>query len=134
MVKVAIPYWHGRISPVFDVARQLAVFEIDENKAQQREDIELTGADFRTRAMQLAQTGARVLICGAISWPLEMLISSMGIQVMSQNCGDIDQVLTAFMNGQLARGGFLMPGCCRRQNRFRGRHGRGCGERWVNEY
>jgi hypothetical protein len=39
-------------------------------------------------------------------------------------CGDVDQVLTAFLAGQLEHGRYLMPGCRGRQRRFRrGRRG-----------
>jgi predicted Fe-Mo cluster-binding NifX family protein len=66
------------------------------------------------------------LICGAISWPLELALTSAGIEVIAQTCGDVDEVLEAFLAGQLEQEKFLMPGCCGRRRRFRkGRRGRG---------
>jgi len=70
------------------------------------------------RAARLAETGADVLICGAISRPLEMAISAAGIDVILQTCGDVDQVLAAFACGQLNQSAFLMPGCCGGRRRF----------------
>jgi len=85
----------------------------------------LVEEDPQKRAAFLAGTGVGVLICGAISWPLQMAVSAAGIEVIPQTCGDVEAVLAAFLNGGLNRGGFLMPGCCGRRRRFRARRGRG---------
>ncbi|MBN2451629.1 MAG: NifB/NifX family molybdenum-iron cluster-binding protein [Lentisphaeria bacterium] len=124
-MKVAIPHWQGRVSPVFDVAGRVLLADVDAGGVRSRHEVVLTDEDPQGRAASLAATGARVLICGAISWPLEMALSAAGIEVIPQICGDVEAVLAGFLNGGLARGGFLMPGCCGRRRRFRGRHGRG---------
>jgi predicted Fe-Mo cluster-binding NifX family protein len=59
-----------------------------------------------------------VLICGAISRPLEAMLLSAGVEVIPQTCGPVEEVLKAFMSGKLTEKAFLMPGCCGRRRRF----------------
>jgi predicted Fe-Mo cluster-binding NifX family protein len=124
-MKVAIPHWQGRVSPVFDVAGNVLVVEIRNGVEHSREDVALDADDPQLRAARLGQTGAELLICGAISWPLEMALSSAGIDVITQTCGEVEQILVAFAKGQLQDNAFLMPGCCGRRRQFRARRRRG---------
>ena len=124
-MKVAIPHWQGRVSPVFDVAGNVLVVEIADGVERGRQEVAFDAEDPQARATRLAQTGADVLVCGAISWPVEMALSAAGIDVIPQTCGDVEQVLAAFARGQLQQDAFLMPGCCGRRRRFRARRRRG---------
>jgi len=124
MKKVAIPHWQGRVSPVFDSAGSVLVVELDGGRIGSRRQVVLTDEEWPRRVASLVATGAGVLICGAISRPLEVALSGAGIEVIPQTCGEVESVLAAYLNGDLARGGFLMPGCCGRR-RFRGRRARG---------
>jgi predicted Fe-Mo cluster-binding NifX family protein len=123
-MKLAIPHWQGRVSPVFDVAGRLLVVTLDGGDAGRREDLAITEDNPYARAALLARLGVGVLICGAISRPVEAAVAAVGIEVLSQTCGDVEQVLAAYLDGRIAQDCFLMPGCCGR--RRRGRHGRGC--------
>jgi predicted Fe-Mo cluster-binding NifX family protein len=121
-MKIAIPHWQGRISPVFDVARNVLLIETDGHAEASRQDVVFDPAGlFPLRVRQLARTGAEVLICGAISRPLESAIRAEGIDVIPHICGEISSVLNAFLQGQLnqSQNTFLMPGC----------RGRGMGRR-----
>ena len=124
-MKVAIPQWQGRVSPVFDVAGKVLVVEIRDGTEHARQDIVLDSEDPQLRVARLAQAGTDVLICGAISWPLEMAVSAAGIELIPKTCGDVEQVLAAFACGQLQEDAFLMPGCCGRHRQFRARRRRG---------
>jgi len=124
-MKVAIPQWQGRVSPVFDVAGNVLVVEVDNGVEQTRREVVFDAEALQRRAVRLAETGANVLVCGAISWPLEMAIVATGIEVVPQTCGNIEGVLAAFIEGRLDQYAFLMPGCCgRRRRRGRRRPGR----------
>jgi predicted Fe-Mo cluster-binding NifX family protein len=124
-MKVAIPHWQGRVSPVFDVAGNMLVVELRDGVELARQDVALDAEDPQLRAAGVARSGAELLICGAISWPLEMALSAAGIDVIPQTCGDVEQVLAAFAQGQLQQDAFLMPGCCGRRRQFRARRRRG---------
>lgn len=121
-MKVAIPTWDGRISPVFDVARRLLVVDIESDTEVGREDTAVEEANPGLRARRVAQLGVNVLICGAISTPLEDMLVSAGVRVISHVCGPVEEVLHAFVSGRLTDQAFLMPGCCGRRQRGRGRY------------
>jgi predicted Fe-Mo cluster-binding NifX family protein len=128
-MKVAIPQWQGRVSPVLDVAERLLVVDLAAGGEVSRQDAALAAAGPLERARQLHQTGAEVLICGAISRPLELALQGTGIQIIPHTCGQVEEVLAAFINGQLDAAGFLMPGCRGRRRRFRAGRRRG-GQCW----
>jgi len=121
MMKVAIPHWQGRVSPVFDVAARVLVVDIDGGVERARQEVVFDDEEPQRRAARLTETGADVLICGAISKPLELAIAATGIEVIPQTCGDVERVLAAFIEGQLDQDAFLMPGCCGRRRQFRAR-------------
>jgi len=121
-MKVAIPHWQGRVSPVFDVAGRVLLVELDGGLERGRRDVAFDVEAPHARVERLAAHGTDVLVCGAISRTLETAIAAAGIEVIAQRCGDVECVLAAFLDGRLSRGGFLMPGC--RCGRRRGRRGR----------
>ena len=137
LMKVAIPTWSGKVSPVFDVANRLLLvnFAGDAEPERAEATIEATGLIARTR--RLTQLAVDVLICGGISRPLEELLASAGIRVIPFTCGPVEDVLRAFVSGRLTDEAFLMPGCygrssdCRRGTRQgrRGQDGKGQGGR-----
>jgi predicted Fe-Mo cluster-binding NifX family protein len=125
LMNVAIPQWQGRVSPVFDVAANLVLIEVADTREVGRQEVVLTATDPTKRARQVAQLPANVLICGAISWPLELALGSVGVKVISQICGQVEEVMQSFLLGNLENDAFRMPGCCGRR-RFRGGRGHGC--------
>ena len=127
VIRVAIPHWRGRVSPVFDVAGNVLVVDVADGAVQARREEVLDVDGPQQRAARLSRTGAGVLVCGAISRPLEMAVRAAGIEVFPQTCGDVERVLAAFIDGRLRQGAFLMPGCCGRRRKVRSRRR---GGRW----
>jgi len=111
MTTVAIPYWEGRISPVFDVSAAVLIVKISEGKEQSREHVTFSGEELQTRVHRLAETTAAILICGGISRSLEVAVTAAGIEVISQVCGEVEAVLAAFIGGKLNQDMFRMSGC-----------------------
>ncbi len=124
-MKIAIPHWQGRVSPVFDVAASVLVFEMDGDTEISRLDVPLRADEAQARAARLAELGAEVLICGAISRPQELAVAALGIEVIAQICGNVECVLSAFVSSGLDGSSFLMPGCCGRRRRGGGAGGGG---------
>ncbi len=123
-MRIAIPNWQGRVSPVFDVASKLLLVDVVSGCESDRREVSLEAETLGMRINILVELGAEVLICGAISKPLELGLIARGVQVIPQTCGQVEKVLVAYINGQL--GQFLMPGCCGRRRQCRGQ-GRGNG-------
>jgi predicted Fe-Mo cluster-binding NifX family protein len=73
------------------------------------------------------ELGVETLICGAISEPVHRELTVRGVKVLRFVAGEIDEVVQAFIAGTLPAPALSMPGCCARQNRFRGGRARGGG-------
>jgi len=110
-MRVALPIWNERISPVFDVAKRALVVDIEDGATVRQDEVRLSGLCCVARARQLADMGVDVLICGAISRDLDEAVSLAGIEVIPQTRGRGDHVLQAFASGRLTAQAFLMPGC-----------------------
>lgn len=96
---------------MYDVAGNLLLVDFEGGIEQGRRNVVFKGDAFRVRVEQLAESGADVLICGAISWPLETALRTARVKVIPQTCGEIETVLEAFIRGRLPNHDFLMPGC-----------------------
>ncbi|MFA5322411.1 MAG: NifB/NifX family molybdenum-iron cluster-binding protein [Smithella sp.] len=103
------------MSTVFDTADQLLVLEIDGTDDQKRMMIKLSPTDVVGRANQIKGKQVDVLICGAISRPLESSLISLGIRVYAFVRGPVEEVIAAYQNGSLDQAIFAMPGCCHRR-------------------
>jgi predicted Fe-Mo cluster-binding NifX family protein len=120
-MKLAIPVWQGRISPVFDVAGQLLLVELTDGQEIAREECVIQESTPDQRAKKLAELGVGTLICAGISQSLEAMLADTGIRVIARICGGVEDVLAAFVEGQLREERFAMPGCCgQRRQRHRG--------------
>jgi len=124
-MRIAIPTWQERVSPVFDVARQLLVVDVGGGGESVRSETVLGEAGPAGRARRLKELGIDVLICGGISRPLEQMLASAGVRVVPYIAGTVDEVLAAFASGQFSESAFSMPGCGGRRMRLRGGRGRG---------
>jgi predicted Fe-Mo cluster-binding NifX family protein len=122
-MRIAIPIWQGRISPVFDVAGQLLLVELADGLEVARQEHVLGDTTAEERASLLAELGVKTLICAGVSQPLETGLNDRGIKVIAAICGNIEEVLAAFIAKHLGEERFAMPGCCRQRNR---RHRGGC--------
>jgi len=118
-MKVAIAVNGTRISPAFDFARTLLIVEVERGEVTGRRRETIDAMYPPVRAARLADTGAEALICGAISRPLEMLISARGVRVIPWIAGETEDVLAALLSGRLDDERFMMPGRCRRARRGR---------------
>jgi len=124
-MKAAFATWNDRIAPVFDVAPIVRIIEANDGRLTgEAQEARLEGMPM-TRVLRLVELGVGTLVCGAISRPLHDMVASQGIRVVPFVAGDLDEVVQAWLSGDLSSGAFAMPGCCRRRrHRFRGMHGR----------
>jgi predicted Fe-Mo cluster-binding NifX family protein len=127
-MKIAIPHWQSRVSPVCDEARLFLIVHFTDGREVARSELELAlpGNDLIGRVAQLRQWDVDAVICGAVSQELETVLRGAGIQVFARVCGDVEEVLQAYRTGGLDQERFLLPGCARyrRRRRAKGRCGR----------
>lgn len=114
--RIAIPVFQNRVSPVLDWSTRILIFEpMEDRKMRQK----LRNAHPLALVDHLEELLIHVLICGGISAHLFTLVKNRGIRVIPWVAGDVDEVITAFLDGRLPGEGFSMPGCCKRQRRDR---------------
>lgn len=109
-MKIAVPDWKGRVSPVFDVAREVLVVELDGRQELQRATQILLQTLLPLKADELAGQGINVLLCGGISAPLLRMLQARGVQVIPGISGRVNQVLQSYLAGHLTDGEFALPG------------------------
>ena len=129
-MKIAVPIWEDRISPVFDTAARLLIVEIDSGIEVSRSIVSIDEPFLPRRAARLVEIGVDTLICGAVSRPLYALIMAERVQLIPFLSGNVEEVLQAFLSGDFTETRFSMPGCCRGRRRGKGP---GRGGRWKNQ-
>lgn len=115
-MKIAIPNWQGRVSPVFDASDTIVLIDIESGRERRRENFRLASLDPVRRAQEVAALGAEVVLCGAISRTLESALNGAGVHVKGFVCGDLEALVEAFMAGTLSDPCFQMPGADRAQS------------------
>ena len=111
-MKIAIPVWEGKVSPVCDTASRLLVIEVDRARDTSRFEVALGDHGLVHRCHHIKGLGIDTLLCGAISRQfLVMLTDDVEIQVIPWVSGRWEDVLRAFLEGNLFESKFLMPGC-----------------------
>ena len=125
-MKIAIPVWQGRISPVFDSSRRILLLDVEAGRVLARSEAQIGGELPQERARRLSELGAEVLVCGAISRPLAELVAQAGICLIPFIAGEVEEVLRAYLEERLQSAEFLMPGCCGQRQRARGSGHCGC--------
>jgi predicted Fe-Mo cluster-binding NifX family protein len=116
-VKTAFSCWQERIAPVFDSAREVLVAETEGDRVVRQYQEKLDLALPVQKALRLRELGIGVLVCGAISRPLQAMIAASGVRVIPFVSGELRQVVRAWSEGKLPASRFFMPGC----RRFGGR-------------
>lgn len=129
-MKIAIPIYNESVSNVFDFATHLLLVDIENDTETNRSEVVLGNQSLQQRADQLKVLGVDVLVCGAISRELENMVATAGIEILPYVTGRVDDVLQAYLTGQLVKPEFSMPGFWPDARRGFGRRRGGC--HWRN--
>ncbi|HHE47219.1 MAG TPA: hypothetical protein ENL08_05930 [Bacteroidetes bacterium] len=117
---IAVTIWNNRISPVFDVARDLLMVDLDDGGDTSRRILSLAGMSPQLKIESLKKSNVEMVLCGAISESFLRLLTTNGIRVEPWISGDIEEVIQALLQNRLSDPCYCMPGC----NRFRRKGGR----------
>ncbi len=121
-MRIAIPIWRGVISPLFESAGCLLVLRFAHGAELERKRIQVTDLTPAARAQLLWLERVEVLICGALSRPVQRMLEANGVRVIGWIKGEVEDVLAAFVCGRLGQARYQLPGC--RHRRRRGKHRR----------
>ena len=120
--RLAIPIWSGRVCTVFDFAQRLLIVDFEGKEEIGRMEYALENVPPLIRANRLLRLDVQVLLCGAVSRSLACLVSDYGIRIIPFICGDIKEVLHAYMTGSLSSPRFRLPGCASTSGVYRKGH------------
>ena len=120
-MKVAVTVWEDTVSTVCDFCSRLLVFDVMGDEVKNRSFMPFETKILPERVNQLEELGVKVLLCGAISRPLERMIRASGVQVIPCLRGSIEEVIGAYMDGGLSDARFILPGFGPGASRVRGR-------------
>ncbi len=116
---IAIAVWGSRISPVFDVSKNIMFFDSIEEKSEEKK---ITAATLMERVLYLSELNVDVLICGAISHRLTDMIVNSKIRLIPFVSGEVENIYRQFLQGKIPSPEYTMPGCkCKfKRHRHRG--------------
>ena len=113
---IAIPVWEGKVSPVFDTASRLFILNTEGKEKSSSFEVPIEEQDISRRSVRVKKLGVDILICGAISRPLQKMLMAGGVEVIPWISGRSEDVLEAYLKGDLFNSKFLMPGCSPERN------------------
>lgn len=116
-MRVAVSVFNDRISPVFDVSRQIRILEVEKGRIVNEEINIYSDENPHRKVARLRDLNVKTLICGAVSRPLEQMLKDSGIHIIGFIAGSVDDVIKAFLTEEMPKAALMMPGCRRRQNR-----------------
>lgn len=108
----AFATWNSRIAPVFDVTRRLHLVQRQGTQIVKEREVQIRGDSAAQIPLLLVELEVNVLICGAVSQSLQIMVMAYGIEVIPFVAGELREVIDAWLQGSLLRRStFAMPGC-----------------------
>ena len=116
-MRMAIPIFRSRISPIFDFSTKALIIDIEQGKETERHEIDPAGLDLQGKVKRLKDVRVITLICAGISLPLHKILAQAGLEILPGIVGSVDEVLNAYQRGDLKDRRFMMPGFCQRRRK-----------------
>ena len=117
-MRVAIPVFQSKISPRFDSTQEFVLLEIEKSKVMKREDLPTKGWPLSAKLNQMVDLNVDTLICGGIDLESMQHLSFSGIKVYSWITGEVEDVVTCFLNRGL-ESGIILGARGRRKGKWR---------------
>ena len=123
-MRIAVPIWNDKVSPVLDAATRLLIVDVEDKKETSRFEVHLNERDLLRRCFRIRDMEVDILICGAVSQPLLSMLTASDIDIITEIAGQTEDILTAYLKGGLFQPRFLMPGC--KRNRYGANRAKPC--------
>lgn len=104
-MKIAVTYDNGNVFQHFGKTENFKVYEVEDNKVVSSEVMSSNGSGHGALAGLLAEQGIEVLICGGIGGGAQAALEEAGIELCAGAQGDTDQVVEAYLSGELVSTG-----------------------------
>ena len=115
-MRIAIPIWEDKVSPVLDTALRLLIVEAEGRRESSRFIYYIDEQDLTRRCLRIKNLNVDILICGAVSGCFLRMLLASEVEVIQEISGPAEEVLEAYLSGNIFHSRFSMPGC--KRNRF----------------
>lgn len=112
-MRIALPVWEDKVSPVLDTALKLLVVEVQDQREESRFVYHIDENDLSYKCHRIRKLELDILICGAVSHGFLQMLLASGLDVIQEISGPAEDVLNAYLQGNIFQPRFLMPGCKR---------------------
>ncbi len=120
-MQAAFIIWENRIAPVFDTADQAVIVTRGKHGRTETRLEPLAGPTPAHDLMRLRDMGVGMVVCGAMSRPVQQVAASYGLRVVCFVAGRTEDMVAAWLAGRLEHSRYAMPGCRMRRRRRGGR-------------
>jgi predicted Fe-Mo cluster-binding NifX family protein len=110
MVRVAVPIFRSRVSPVFDSSTRVIIIDVEHNKETKRDEIYLDKMSLVERVSVLQKSKVTTIVCGGISNVFRNMLEKGKIGLITGIAGKVDQVLVAYLSENLNDPKFHLSG------------------------
>ena len=104
-MKIAVTYDNGNVFQHFGRTEFFKVYEVEDNKVISSEVIGSNGVGHGALAGLLSEQSVDVLICGGIGGGAQAALAEAGVELCAGAEGDADQVVEAYLKGELVSTG-----------------------------
>ena len=104
-MKIAVNYDNGEVFQHFGKTESFKIYNVEDNTVVSSEVIGSNGTGHGALAGLLAEQGINVLICGGIGGGAQAALTEAGIELCAGAQGNTDQVVEAYLKGELESSG-----------------------------
>jgi predicted Fe-Mo cluster-binding NifX family protein len=101
-MRIAIPVFGTKISPRFDCAGNVLMVDVTDGSVTGRRLETIEPFRWRQQINALKEKGVEVLLCGGIRRCDYMMLVRIGINVCAGLVGEVDDIIDAFLRGEIA--------------------------------
>jgi len=110
MIRIAIPIFHHRVSPVLDTCTRLLVIDYDGRCEIDRREVAFDMYSPIERFEIVKKLNLDAIICSGVSELFDRMLRGAGIRLICGIAGDVKEVADAFLRNRLDAPCFRMPG------------------------
>ena len=104
-MKIAVTYDNGEVFQHFGKTESFKIYNVEDNTVVSSEIIGSNGTGHGALAGLLAEQGINILICGGIGGGAQAALTEAGIELCAGAQGNTDQVVEAYLKGELESSG-----------------------------
>lgn len=110
MIRIAIPIFHNRVSPVLDTCIRLLIVDFEEHSEVNRREVAIDIYSPSARFEIMKKLNLDTIICSGISEAFDRMLQSAGIKIICGIAGEVEKIIEAFRCDRIECSSFRMPG------------------------